>query len=127
MRIATILLLALLFAGCGRFINRGNTIGPNDLVICIRNDLAGYGNVSGTAAEARFDVMPGAIGCRRLIGRPASLTLTARTIGGGAAGPLTFAEAVPTTGPGCWLWRLGPAQTDTLLPMECSEVPSLRG
>ena len=122
-----VLLVPLLLVGCWPFGARGGAIGPNDLVICVRNELGGYGNVIARAAEARLDVIPGTMGCRRVIGGQPNLTLTARTVGGGAAGPLEFSERLPSSAPGCWLWRLGPGRTSIVMPMECSEVPGITG
>jgi hypothetical protein len=122
-----LLLLPFLLVACSPFGRRGGAIRASDLVVCVRNDLAAYGNVTARAAEATFDVMPGATSCRRIIAGDPRIALTATTIGGGAAGPLSFSDALPSSGPGCWLWRLGPGRTAAILPMECSEVPGLTG
>ena len=119
------LLLPLLLAGCTVFGRGRGEIGPNDRVVCVTNDLAAYGNVAARAGEARFDVMPGATVCRRVIAGDPRLPLTATTRGGGAAGPLRFADVIPSAAPGCWQWRLGPGTIGAVLPMECTEVTGL--
>ena len=122
-----VLVFPFLLVACSPFGRRGGGIGPTDLVVCVRNELVGYGNVNARAAEARFDVMPASVSCRQVIGGRPGLILTARTIGGGAAGPLEFSEPLPSSGRGCWLWRLGPGQSDVVMPMECGEVPGVTG
>jgi hypothetical protein len=125
MRRPVALSLVFLLAGCWPFGNRGGGFGPNDLVICVQNELAAYGNVIARAGGARYDVMPGETVCRRVISADARLVLTARTTGGGARGPLQFAEPLPSAGPGCWLWRLGPGQGSVTLPMDCLEAQQI--
>ena len=125
MRILPVLSLVLLLAGCWPFGNRGGAFGPNDLVVCVQNELAAYGNVVARAGGTRFDVMPAETVCRRVISADARLVLTARTTGGGARGPLEFAEPLPASGPGCWLWRLGPGQGAAALPMDCTDAQAI--
>jgi len=115
-------LLPLLLAGCWPFGGPGGAFGPNDTVVCVQNDLAAYGNVIARVGEVRYDVMPAMTTCRRVNTAAPRLALTARTMGGGAAGPLSFADALPGSGPGCWLWRLGPGQGAAILPIDCIEA-----
>ena len=115
-------LLPLLLAGCWPFGGPGATIGPDDLVVCVQNDLAAYGNLIARVEGMRYDVMPGATVCRRVNAASPRLALSARTMGGGAAGPLDFTDALPSTGPGCWLWRLGPGRGSNILSLDCLEV-----
>jgi hypothetical protein len=61
--------------------------------------------------------------CKRVT--PASLRaeLTARTTGGGAAGPLAYRMDLPSTSPGCWLWRLGNSQASQADLSPCPTNP----
>ena len=120
-------LLPFLLAGCWPFGGPGNTIGPNDTVVCVQNDLAAYGNVIARVEEARYDVMPANTVCRRVSGVASRIALTARTMGGGAAGPLSFSDVLPGAGPGCWLWRLGPGTGAAILPMDCLDAQRIFG
>ena len=122
MRLVLGVLASFVVAGCWPFGGPGGAFGPNDTVVCVQNELAAYGNVVARAGEARFDVMPTATICRRVNSAGPRLALTATTTGGGAAGPLTFADALPASGPGCWLWRLGPGRGAAILPIECTEA-----
>ena len=119
-RMALLLPLPLLLVACWR--QGSGEIGPNDRVVCVTNELAGYGNVMARAGEARFDVMPGATVCRRVISGDPRLPLQATTTGGGAAGPLNLRDVVPSGAPGCWQWRLGPGTGSSVLPMDCTEA-----
>ena len=122
-----LVLLPLLLAGCWSRGGGGGAFGPSDLVVCVRNELSAYGNVIARLAEVRVDVMPGGVSCRRVIGGGPSVTLTATTTGGGAAGPLNFSERLPSAAPGCWVWRLGPGTSGALLPLDCTEVSGTMG
>ena len=123
MRLASVALIVLLLAGCWPF-GGGSSgeFGPGDLVVCVQNELAGYGNVVARAGGTRYDVMPGETACRRIISADARLTLTATTQGGGVRGPLSISEPLPSSGPGCWLWRLGPGQSSAALPLDCVDA-----
>jgi hypothetical protein len=83
---------------------------PERTRICVRNATAGYGNVIARVGLARYDIMPGQEVCRVSLETGATTALSARTVGGGANGPLTFNATLQAGGPGCWLWVLDNAR-----------------
>ena len=107
--------LALLLAACGP--RRTGSMDSNAAELCVQNETVGYGNVVARAGPIRFDVQPGQEVCKRLAGVGSGFTLTARTTGGGAAGPLAFRRELPSPF-GCWLWRLDNSRISTLEPCD---------
>jgi hypothetical protein len=114
----------LLLAGCWPFGRNTATAGGDVLTLCVENATAGYGNVIARAELTRFDVLPGQTVCKRITPSSPSLTLTARTTSGGAAGPLSYAMNLPSTSPGCWHWRLGNSTASALDLTPCQNQPT---
>lgn len=85
--------------------------------VCVRNSTSGYGSVSAHVGLARYDVMPGQTVCRDALETGGGTQMSARTMGGGANGPLTFRAALPGGSGGCWMWTLdNTARFDNIRP-----------
>ena len=104
MRIAAVTLVCL--TACGPLARGSGDEGPNTLRLCVENATAGYGNIIAHAGLVRFNVMPGQEQCRPVHVPGSALQVTARTMGGGAAGPLSYTERLQPGATGCWRWRL---------------------
>ena len=112
----SLLLLPLLLIGCAR----QRATSDNALTLCIENATAGYGNVVARVEAARYEVGPGRTECRQISPAAPAPRLTAVTTGGGAAGPLRFATTLPSSGGGCWRWRVSGTQVEGAL-IPCRE------
>lgn len=114
-RLTTVLLLA---AACGPAVS-GNEEGAAYQAprLCIENATAGYGSITARAGMTRYHVMSGQTQCKPLTSS-SSVALRASTIGGGAAGPRTYAATLQPGGYPCWRWRLtdSPASAADLGP-----------
>ena len=89
--------------------------------ICVRNATAGYGNVIARVGLARYDIMPGQEVCRVSLETGANIVLSARTVGGGANGPLSFNATLQAEVPGCWLWVLDNSRAYSGHLRECDD------
>lgn len=103
-RLALAIALAAL-AACLPY-RKGQGEGGGRTRVCIQNATAGYGSITARVGMVRVDVMPGEEVCRNVMEVGGGAQLTARTIGGGANGPLTFRASLPGGSTGCWLWVL---------------------
>jgi hypothetical protein len=122
-RIAAVLLLVLT-AACGSLFRRSEDApGAARLRLCVQNETVAYGNIIARANLVRFDVMPGQTECKQLSSASPSIALTARTTGGGRAGPLSYRATLQTGGFSCWVWKLSdsPASTADLVPCHLTE------
>lgn len=117
-RILAFLLLSL--AACAAREGDEDGPAPEPLRLCVENATAAYGALTARAGLVRFDVLPGERVCKPVILTGGSIPLQARTIGGGAAGPQTYAERLQPGGSRCWRWRLSdsPASAVDLMPCD---------
>jgi hypothetical protein len=116
-------LVALLgLASCASLFHRGS--GQEPLRLCIQNGTVGYGTLVAHAGLIRFDVTSGQEVCKPIAEISSSLTVTAQTLGGGSAGPLSFSASVPAGGARCWRWRLTNAPGSEADLMPCDLSPS---
>lgn len=117
-RLPAFLLLTL--AACAARPGDENRPAPEPLRLCVENATAAYGAITARAGLVRFDVMPGERVCKALIATGAAIDLRARTIGGGARGPLRYAERLQPGVSRCWRWRLtdSPASSLDLVPCD---------
>ena len=122
-----IFLFPLLLAGCLPFGRREAGAGRPALTLCVENATAGYGNIIARTETVRFDVIPGRTECKELPSLGGSVRLTARTVGGGARGPMEYAATLPSSAPGCWHWRLGNSQSSEIDVMPCDLEAGLSG
>lgn len=104
-RFAVIPVLCL--AACGSLRRGEGAADAGPLRVCVRNATAGYGNVIAHVSFVRYDVAPGEEVCKSVPGGDPTVALRAVTIGGGAAGPLSYATTLRTGGSSCWRWTLG--------------------
>lgn len=104
-RLATAILLVAL-AACLPYRKGEGDGGAGRTRVCIQNATAGYGSITARVGLLRVDVMPGQEICRNVLEVGAGTQLTARTIGGGSNGPLSFRATLPGGSTGCWLWVL---------------------
>ncbi|HEV3051257.1 MAG TPA: hypothetical protein VGX50_13165 [Longimicrobium sp.] len=130
-RLMTVLLLA---AACGPAVS-GNEEGNAYRAprLCIENAAAGYGSITARAGMVRYHVMSGQTQCKALTST-SSVALRASTIGGGAAGPRTYAATLQPGAYPCWRWRLtdspsssadlGPCPSNLRDQAEGATVPS---
>ena len=100
--------------------------GREPLRLCIQNGTVGYGTLVAHAGLIRFDVTSGQEVCKPIAEISSSLNITAQTLGGGAAGPLSFRASVPAAGARCWRWRLTNAPGSEADLMPCDLSPSDR-
>jgi hypothetical protein len=107
-------------AGCATLFHRGS--GREPLRLCIQNGTVGYGTLVAHAGLIRFDVTSGQEECKAIAEISSNLTVTAQTLGGGSAGPLSFSASVPAGGARCWRWRLtnAPGSEADLMPCDLS-------
>lgn len=121
-RIAAAVLAIGTAAACAR--NPRGAAAPAGAAIrlCVRNEAAASGNIVARAGLVRFDVMPGAEVCREVTPTEPSLVLRAETVGGGANGPVRYANRLQAGSSGCWRWRLTelPGSALDLLPCDAS-------
>jgi hypothetical protein len=124
-RIAAAAVLTLA-AACGS-LHRGSGASAQNVRLCVQNGTVGYGNIRARADLVSFDVMPGEEVCKSVPTTGPSLLLQAQTMGGGTAGPLTFATRLQFQ-TGCWRWRLtgAPGSSADLAPCESSRGPGSR-
>lgn len=117
-RLHAFLLLSL--AACAAREGDENNPAPEPLRLCVENATAAYGALTARAGLTRFDVLPGERVCKPIILTGGSIPLQARTIGGGASGPLSYAERLLPGGSRCWRWRLtdSPASAVDLMPCD---------
>lgn len=117
-RCSVLLLLSL--AACAARKGDEDRPAPGPLRLCVENATAAHGNIVARAGLVRFDVMPGQTECKPVIVTGSSLPLRAQTIGGGAAGPQSYAERLLPGGSSCWRWRLtdSPASSVDLMPCD---------
>jgi hypothetical protein len=114
-------------AGCASLLHRGSARERPQL--CIQNGTVGYGTLVAHAGLIRFDVTSGQEVCKPIAEFSSSLTLTAQTLGGGSAGPLSFRASVPAGGARCWRWRLtnAPGSEADLMPCDLSPSDNASG
>lgn len=95
-------IVLLLGAACGPAVS-GNEGGAYQAPrLCIENATAAYGSITARAGMTRYHVMSGRTQCKPLTST-SSVALRASTIGGGAAGPRTYAATLQPGGYPCWL------------------------
>ncbi|MBA3969435.1 MAG: hypothetical protein H0X52_04975 [Gemmatimonadetes bacterium] len=111
----SLVFLVVLAAACGS--RRPGTAEPNVLQLCVQNETVGYGSVTARAGPTRFNVQSGREVCRRLQSIGSGVVLQAQTLGGGAAGPLSFRTTLPSPF-GCWRWRLTNTPPTSLVPCD---------
>lgn len=114
--------LLLSLAACAARNGDEDQPAPEPLRLCVENATAAHGAITARAGLVRFDVMPGERVCKPLIATGASIALQARTIGGGARGPLRYAERLQPGGSRCWRWRLTDSATSSMDLMPCDLV-----
>lgn len=109
----------LLATACGPGMGRGDEDGAayEPPRLCIENATAAYGSITAHAGQVRYHVMSGRTECKPLA-TSGTVALRATTIGGGAAGPRTYAATLQPAGYRCWRWRLtdSPASAADLFP-----------
>jgi hypothetical protein len=90
--------------------------------LCVRNEAQASGNIVARAGLVRFDVVPGEEVCKQVTPTEPSLVLRAETVGGGANGPVRYANRLQAGSSGCWRWRLTdiPGSALDLLPCDAS-------
>jgi hypothetical protein len=122
MKSLIIVAVVLGLAGCASIFHRGSA--RERMQLCIDNGTVGYGTLVAHAGLIRFDVTSGQEVCKPIAEISSTLTVTAQTLGGGAAGPLSFRASVPAAGARCWRWRLtnAPGSEADLIP--CDLGPS---
>jgi len=118
-RIGIVLLMGA--TACGVFRRDQDNPTAQSLRLCVQNATVGYGNIVARADLVRFDVMPGREVCRIVPAAGPSILLQAQSTGGGARGPLNYANRLTAGTGGCWRWRLtdSPASQVDLTP--CGE------
>jgi hypothetical protein len=127
MKSLLILVTILGLGGCASLFHRGSAREP--LQLCIQNETVGYGSLVAHAGLIRFDVTSGQEVCKRIAEISSTLDVTAQTLGGGAAGPLSFRASVPAGGARCWRWRLtnAPGSEADLIPCDLSPSDNRSG
>lgn len=120
---AAVLLLLTACASLGRGNDEEEDEAPPEpLTLCVQNETVAHGNIVARAALVRFDVMPGAEVCKRVLASGPAIGLQASTTGGGLAGRQSYAARLDTGGSRCWRWTLtdSPASAVDLMPCDLS-------
>jgi hypothetical protein len=120
MRSAAVVLLCL--AACGPLARGKGEADSGRLTLCVQNETVAYGNIVARAALVRFDVQPGEQVCKPVIATGPAIELRATTMGGGVAGPLSYATRLDVGGSSCWRWRLTDAPASAVDLMPCDLV-----
>ncbi len=116
---SALIFLALLAVGCAPIQPRTDTPMRDPMTLCIENATAGYGNVIAYARAVRFEVMPGRTVCKELKEFASTVPLRASTVGGGAAGRLSFSASVEPRHGNCWQWTLSNSRASSFNVLPC--------
>ena len=126
-RIAAAVLGIAMAAACARN-PRGEAAPAGARIrLCVRNEAAASGNIVARAGLVRFDVMPGEEVCKEVTPTEPSLVLRAETVGGGANGPVRYANRLQAGSSGCWRWRLTEVPGSALDLLPCDDGDDHRG